>query len=61
MLAAGLGSLAGSLSARNTTLVTTAKTVVTDSGAMLDRGNIALSLAYGDQLLASRIRPSVAL
>jgi predicted anti-sigma-YlaC factor YlaD len=61
MLAAGLGSLAGSLSTRNTTLVTTAETVGMDSGGMLDRGNIALALAYGDQLLASRIRPSVAL
>jgi hypothetical protein len=61
VVAAGLGSLAGSLTTPNTTLVTTAKTVAMDSGAMLDRGNIALSLAYGDQLLASRIRPSVAL
>lgn len=61
MLAAGLGSLAGSLSTRNTTLVTTAQTVGMDSGSMLDRGNIALAFAYGDQLLASRIRPSVAL
>ncbi|HEX7582626.1 MAG TPA: zf-HC2 domain-containing protein [Gaiellaceae bacterium] len=61
MLAAGLGSLAGSLSTRTTTLVATAETVGTDSGGMLDRGNIALALAYGDQLLASRIRPSVAL
>jgi hypothetical protein len=61
MLAAGLGSLAGSLSTRNTTLVTTAQTVGTDSSSMLDRGNIALAFAYGDQLLASRIRPSVAL
>ena len=61
MLAAGLGSLAGSLSTRNTTLVTTAQSVGMDSGSMLDRGNIALAFAYGDQLLASRIRPSVAL
>jgi hypothetical protein len=61
LLAAGLGSLAGSLSTRNTTLVTTAQSVGMDSGSMLDRGNIALAFAYGDQLLASRIRPSVAL
>jgi hypothetical protein len=61
VVAAGLGSLAGSLTTPNTTLVTTASTVAMDSSGMLDRGNIALALVYGDRLLASRIRPSVAL
>jgi hypothetical protein len=59
VLAAGLGSLAGSLGSPGTTTATTARTGGGNSGAVLDRGLVAL--APGQKLPASRIRPSVAL
>jgi anti-sigma factor RsiW len=55
--AAGLGSLAGSLSTHRTTTVTTARTGGGNRGAVLDRGIVAM--APGDSLPSSRIRPSV--
>jgi anti-sigma factor RsiW len=59
VLAAGLGSLAGSLSTHTTTTATTARTGGGNLGAVLDRGIVAM--APGQRLPASRIRPSVAL
>ena len=59
VLAAGLGSLAGSLSSPSPTTVTTARPVGGSLGAVLDRGIVAM--AHGQKLPASRIRPSVAL
>jgi len=59
VLAAGLGSLAGSLGSPGTTTATTARTGGSNPGAVLERGLVAL--APGQKLPASRIRPSVAL
>ncbi len=59
VLAAGLGTLAGSLSSRDTVTVTTARTGGGNPGAAIDRGIVAM--APGQKLPASRIRPSVAL
>jgi predicted anti-sigma-YlaC factor YlaD len=58
VLAAGLGSLAGSISARSVVTVTTARTGGGNRGAVLDRGIVAM--APGQRLPASRIRRSVA-
>ena len=57
VLAAGLGSLAGSLSTHRTTTITTARTAGGNRGAVFDRGIVAM--APGDRLPSSRIRPSV--
>lgn len=59
VLAAGLGSLAGSLSSPGTTTATTARTGGGNVGAVLDRGIVAM--VPGEKLPASRISPSVAL
>jgi predicted anti-sigma-YlaC factor YlaD len=60
VLAAGLGSLAGSLSSGGTPTATTiARTGGGNLGARLDRGIVAMAPAQ--KLPASRIRPSVAL
>lgn len=59
VLAAGLGSLAGSLSSPHTATTTTARTGGGNLDAVLDRGIVAM--APGQKLPASRIRPSVAL
>jgi predicted anti-sigma-YlaC factor YlaD len=60
VLAAGLGSLAGSLSSRGTpTATTVARTAGGNLNARLDRGVVAMAPAQ--KLPASRIRPSVAI
>jgi predicted anti-sigma-YlaC factor YlaD len=60
VLAAGLGSLAGSLSSGGTpTATTVARTAGGNLGARVDRGIVAMVPAQ--KLPASRIRPSVAL
>jgi anti-sigma factor RsiW len=60
VLAAGLGSLAGSLSSGGTpTATTVARTASGNLGARLDRGIVAMAPAQ--KLPVSRIRPSVAL
>jgi anti-sigma factor RsiW len=60
VLAAGLGSLAGSLSSGGApTATTVARTAGGNLGAQLDRGIVAMAPAQ--KLPASRIRPSVAL
>ena len=56
VLAAGLGSLAGSISSRDTATVTTARRGGGNLGAILDRGIVAM--APGQRFPASRIRPS---
>jgi hypothetical protein len=58
VLAAGLGSLAGSLSSKGApTATTVARTVGGNLGARVDRGIVAMAPAQ--KLPASRIRPSV--
>jgi predicted anti-sigma-YlaC factor YlaD len=57
VLAAGLGSLVGSLSSRNVTTVTTARTGGGNFGAVIDRDVVAM--LPGQKLPSSRIRPSV--
>ena len=59
VLAAGLGSLAGSLSSPSPTTVTTARPVGGRLGSMLDRG--AVAMVHGQRLPSSSIRPSVAI
>ena len=60
VLAAGLGSLAGSLSSRGKpTATTVARTASGNLGARLDRGVVAMAPAQ--KLPASRIRPTVAI
>jgi anti-sigma factor RsiW len=60
VLAAGLGSLAGSLSSGGTpTATTVARTAGENLGARLDRGIVAMAPAQ--KLPASRIRPTIAL
>jgi predicted anti-sigma-YlaC factor YlaD len=59
VLAAGLGSLAGSLASPGASTATTARTGGGNLGAVLDRGIVAM--APGQTLSASRIGPSVAL
>ena len=60
VLAAGLGSLAGSLSPAGTpTATTVARTASGNLGARLDRGVVAMAPAQ--KLPASRIRPTIAL
>jgi len=59
LLAAGLGSLAGSLSSPAATTVTTASKAPLHGAAVIDRGFVAMAPA--ERLPASRIRPAVAL
>jgi hypothetical protein len=60
VLAAGLGSLAGSLSSGGSpTATTVARTAGGNLGARLDRGVVAMAPAQ--KLPASRIRPTVAI
>jgi predicted anti-sigma-YlaC factor YlaD len=60
VLAAGLGSLAGSLSSGGTpTATTVARTAGGNLGARIDRGIVAMAPAQ--KLPASRIRPTVAI
>jgi predicted anti-sigma-YlaC factor YlaD len=60
VLAAGLGSLAGSLSSGGSpTATTVARTAGGNLGARLDRGIVAMAPAQ--KLPASRIRPTIAL
>jgi predicted anti-sigma-YlaC factor YlaD len=60
VLAAGLGSLAGSLSSGGSpTATTVARTAGGNLGARLDRGIVAMAPAQ--KLPVSRIRPSIAL
>jgi len=63
VLAAGLGSVAGSLSSPGTTTATTASTGDGNLGAVLDRGidRGIFAMVPGEKLPASRISPSVAL
>jgi anti-sigma factor RsiW len=58
VLAAGLGSLVGTVSSDRNATTTVARTGGGNRGAVLDRGIVAM--ARGDKLPASRIRSSVA-
>jgi predicted anti-sigma-YlaC factor YlaD len=59
VLAAGLGSLAGSLSSHRTSGTTTAASAPLHGAAVIQRGLVAM--APVDRLPASRIRPAIAL